>query len=185
MIGSKIRQLRLNKSMTLSELAARTQTTPGYISQLERDIVDPSLSTLRRVAAALDAPIFTFLEDGEKQSAVVHANNRQKMELPDTNVVYEFLTPMGAGPKFALLYYTLAPGSWSGEESVLHNAEECFFALKGGLEVMVGDKTYHIDEGDSIYIPENTPHNIFNPGTKKAIGISAITPADFMSAIRP
>ncbi|MDL2259157.1 XRE family transcriptional regulator, partial [Eubacteriales bacterium OttesenSCG-928-K08] len=151
MIGSKIRQLRLNKSMTLSELAAKTQTTPGYISQLERDMVDPSLSTLRKVALALEAPIFTFLEENDRQSAVVYANNRQKIELPDTNVVYEFLTPMGSGQvassNFLLLYHKLNPGSWSSEESVSHNAEECIYVLKGSLDIMVGGKVYSIDEG--------------------------------------
>lgn len=189
MIGSKIRQIRLNRAMTLSDLAAKTQTTPGYISQLERDIVDPSLSTLRKVAAALGVPIFTFLNDLEKQSVVVHENNRQKMELPDTNVVYEFLTPMGMnqtqGSKFVLLYYKLDPGCWSSEDSVSHNAEECVFALKGSLEVLAGGKVYHINEGDSIFIHENTPHKIYNPGKSKAIGISSIAPAIFTSVVHP
>ena len=55
MNGASIRQLRLAKGMTLQELAAQTRTTAGYLSQLERDLVDPSLSTLRKIAQALDA----------------------------------------------------------------------------------------------------------------------------------
>ena len=54
MIPQKIRTLRQAKGLTLKELADKTQTTAGYISQLERGLVDPSLSTLRKIAAVLD-----------------------------------------------------------------------------------------------------------------------------------
>ncbi len=58
MIPQKIRTLRQAKGLTLKELADKTQTTAGYISQLERGLVDPSLSTLRKIAAVLDTPLF-------------------------------------------------------------------------------------------------------------------------------
>ena len=56
MIHQKIRTLRQAKGLTLKQLADKTQTTAGYISQLERGLVDPSLSTLRKIAAVLDTP---------------------------------------------------------------------------------------------------------------------------------
>lgn len=188
MIGSKIRQIRLSKEMTLNDLAEKTHFTAGYISQLERDIIEPSLSALRKIATCLDVPLFTFLDMPETQTSVIYSSKRQKMELPDSNVVYEFLTPMGSSqessPKMIVIYSQLDPGTWSNDEWLSHSAEECIFALKGSVEVMAGDKKYSLDEGDSLYLPENTPHKIYNPGTKKAICISAMTPAVFISNLR-
>ena len=40
MIGSKIRRYRLKKGLTLQELARKTTTTAGYLSQLERGLTE-------------------------------------------------------------------------------------------------------------------------------------------------
>lgn len=189
MTGHKIRQLRQNKGMTLNELAEKTQTTAGYISQLERDIVDPSLSTLRKIAAVLETPLFALLDSRDTQSAVVYADKRQKMTFPDSSVIHELLTPTAAGNEKApgLLMFTsqLAPGCWSNEERISHNSEEWIFAAKGTLEILAGDKTYVLQEGDCIYLKENIPHNVYNPGPKKAVSISAMTPSVFISTVHP
>lgn len=189
MIGHKIRHLRQSKGMTLQELAEKTQTTAGYISQLERNIVDPSLSTLRKIAAVLNTPLFTLLDNRDTQSTVVYAQKRQKMTFPDSPIIHELLTPTATGteavPDMLMLISQLAPGTWSNEERISHNAEEWIFVTKGTLEVLAGDHTYVLNEGDSIYLKENIPHNIYNPGPKKAIAISAMTPSVFISTIHP
>ena len=181
MLGQRIRQLRQNKGMTLNDVADRTQFTAGYISQIERDLIDPSLSALRKIAKALGVPVYIFLEEPDIKSVMIQANKRQKLELPDTNIVYEFLTPMVSNteldPKMVMIYFQLNPESWSSEESIVHNADECIFALKGSVEVYLGDEKHCLSEGDSIYIKENVPHKLYNPGSEKIIGISTITPA--------
>lgn len=189
MIGQKIRQLRQSKGMTLNELASKTQTTAGYISQLERNLIDPSLSTLRKIAAVLETPLFTLLDNSDSPSTVVYANKRQKMTFPDSPIIHELLTPTSMGtetaPKMLMLVSQIAPGTWSNEERISHNAEEWIFVSKGTLEILAGDKTYILEEGDSIYLKENIPHNIYNPGPKKAVTISAMTPSIFISTVHP
>lgn len=189
MTGQKIRQLRQAKGMTLNELAEKTQTTAGYISQLERNIIDPSLSTLRKIAAVLDTPLFTLLDNRDTHSAVVYADKRQKMTFPDSPVIHELLTPAALGSQNSseLLLFTsqLAPGSWSNEERISHNSEEWIYAIRGNLEILAGDQTHLLQEGDCIYLKENTPHNIYNPGPQKAVCISAMTPSVFISTIHP
>lgn len=189
MIGSKIRMLRQSKGMTLNELAKQTQTTAGYLSQLERDIADPSLSTLRKIASVLDTPLFALLDSQDRQSEIIYANKRQKISFSDSNIIYEVLSPQSSGPEngtdLLVLTYKLAPKSWSSSERISHNAEECIYVQEGTLEVLVGDQTYVLHEGDSIYIMENAPHNIYNPGPRQAVGVSAMCPAVFISTVRP
>ena len=47
MLGEQVRNIRKKRGITLKELAEKTGLSIGYISQIERDLTDPSLSTLR------------------------------------------------------------------------------------------------------------------------------------------
>ena len=50
MVGEKIRKLRKEKKLTLKDIAEATGLSIGYISQLERGAVEPSLASLRKVS---------------------------------------------------------------------------------------------------------------------------------------
>lgn len=167
--------------MTLNELADKTGVTASYLSQLERNIIDPSLSSLRKISSALGAPIYTFLDDEGKQTVVIRADKRLKLELPNSSMIYEFLTPTVSNkmisPKMEIIYFQMDPKSWSSEEPLIHAADECVFVLDGVIEVLLGEEKYVLNKGDSIYINENTPHRFYNPGEQKAFGTSTICPA--------
>ncbi|MGN1344505.1 MAG: helix-turn-helix domain-containing protein [Traorella sp.] len=182
MIGDKIRQLRQSKGLTLKQLSERTQTTAGYISQLERNLVDPSLSTLRKIAAVLEIPMFSLLDDND--SLLVESHKRQKMTFPDSSVIHELLTPAHT-TSFLMLTTRLAPQTWSNEEPISHNCQEWIFVMKGTIEVYTPQNNYILNTGDSIYIKENTPHNIYNPHQNESICISSMTPAVFISSVHP
>lgn len=187
MTGNKIRKLRQSRGLSLAQLAALTQTTAGYLSQLERGLTDPSLSTLRKIAAVLAVPLFSLIDERDPDSCMVRAGKRQKMTFPDSSVIHELLTPASAGQEsgsdLLMLLTRLAPRSFSNDERVAHNAQEWILVLQGSLEVLAGEKTYILREGDSIYLKENIPHNIYNPGSEEACVLSAMTPAVFVSSV--
>ncbi len=51
-LGEKIRGKRIEAGMSLKGLAEKTGVTPGFLSQIERNITDPSITSLRKIAAA-------------------------------------------------------------------------------------------------------------------------------------
>jgi XRE family transcriptional regulator of biofilm formation len=62
MIGKRIQQLRLEKGLSLSELADRAQIAKSYLSSIERDIQkNPSIQFLEKIAAVLDVHVNTLL----------------------------------------------------------------------------------------------------------------------------
>ncbi len=187
MNGAKIRRLRLAKGMTLSQMAAETKTTAGYLSQLERDMVDPSLSTLRKIAQVLGTPLFSLIETADDAAQIVRGDKREKISFADSNVILEVLTPHveETSENVYVMTFTVQPRSWSNQERVAHNVDECFTVREGRLEVLVGAKTYDLAQGDSIYIKANTPHNIYNPDETPAVGISALSSGVFISVVCP
>jgi HTH-type transcriptional regulator, quorum sensing regulator NprR len=65
-LGQKIRELRIRKGLTQSDLSAGL-VTPSMISQIESDKANPSHSLLASIAEKLDTPIEYFLTDTETQ----------------------------------------------------------------------------------------------------------------------
>lgn len=62
-IGSVVKKLRMEKSLTLQQLADLTSLTAAYISKIENEKVSPSIQTLKRLADALEASITEFFEN--------------------------------------------------------------------------------------------------------------------------
>ena len=69
-IGQKIKRLRIQKGLTLEELASRSELTKGFLSQLERDLTSPSIATLNDIVEALGSSLSEFFKD-EKQEQLV------------------------------------------------------------------------------------------------------------------
>lgn len=60
-IGKRIRQQRKSLKWTQEALAERAETTPQYISRIERGKVCPSLEFLYRFAKIFDCPVYALL----------------------------------------------------------------------------------------------------------------------------
>ena len=67
MLGDKIREVRKRADFTLNQLASASGLTASYISQVERNLTEPSISSLRKIAAALQTPLYMFLDDEAPQ----------------------------------------------------------------------------------------------------------------------
>lgn len=69
-IGQKIRQLRTQNDLTLEELASRSELTKGFLSQVERNLTSPSVSTLEDILEALGTDLASFFKDSKENKVV-------------------------------------------------------------------------------------------------------------------
>lgn len=179
-IGSKIRQLRKSKNISIAELAEKTDLSVGLISQTERNIVVPSVVSLWKIAQGLDVSIGYFFDEEERKAKnpIVKKNNRKKIVTTNSNAVYELLSP-DLNRKIEFLYITLEPRDSSTKELISHEGEECGIVIKGRLLVKTETEDYILEEGDSIYFDSNIPHRYVNIGEQQCISIWAMTPPSF------
>ena len=89
MLGERIRAKRKERGKSLSQLSALTGLTASFLSQVERDVTEPSITSLRKIAKALDVPIFYFLLDTEEYSPVVRSENRKVLKFPQSHLTFE------------------------------------------------------------------------------------------------
>jgi XRE family transcriptional regulator, master regulator for biofilm formation len=58
MIGKRIKELRMKKGLSLSELAERADVAKSYLSSIEREIqTNPSIQFLEKLASVLDVSV--------------------------------------------------------------------------------------------------------------------------------
>lgn len=180
MLGKKIRLLRKNQNLKLNDIAEKSGLSVSYISQLERDLVEPSLSSLKKIAVALNTPIYLLIDDTENENIIMRKEERPKMSFENSDTSYEIVSTtvnnINFSPKMMMVEFII-PGN--GEDSgdyISHRAEEIIMLEEGELEVTYGDTIYDLKAGDSIYIQENIPHRIVNKGDQVAKGYYVVSP---------
>lgn len=186
MYGSRIREMRKRRGLTLKEVAEATGYTIGHISQIERDLKSPSLVALRKIAACLNcSEVWLIMDDSElsaksseegkksKESYLMRKENRIPMKIPEIDVSYSIFTPSklpnAQEAQMTGLIVRLKPNTWVTEKMISHgNYDESLLLLKGELELLIDNSTYMIYEGDSFYIPKNCLHNYLNTSDEEA-----------------
>lgn len=178
-LGKKVLEFRTMRGMTLRELANRSGMTASMLSQIERDLVNPSISTLKSIAQALDVPMFKFFKDDIPQvQMIVRKGENRTIGHPDADLAYTLLTPDTRGNiEFCMM--SIPAGMTSGKNPQEHMGEEVAYVIKGPVEIQIAGAAYSLNEGDSIRIPPMTPHQWENTGVASVQVIFAITPPSF------
>jgi transcriptional regulator with XRE-family HTH domain len=187
-VGRKIRARRLEVGLTLQKLANAVGVSQSLISQVERGLASPSITTLRRIAAALDVPIAALFlgdEDGSHDESdglgrrlVVRRSERKRLHVPRSKIGYELLTP-DLSRKIEFLWIEYEPGAVTHPAPMFHAGEENAVCLEGSVVVTIDGQEFVLDEGDSISFDSGRPHQVENRTEKRAVLVSAITPPAF------
>ncbi|RKD31948.1 cupin domain-containing protein [Thermohalobacter berrensis] len=179
-IGSKIRSLRKSMNMSISDLSKKSGISTGLISQIERNMVVPSIESLWKISKGLNVSIGYFFNEKNKVpiNPIVRKDQRKKIITANSNAIYELLVP-DLNRKIEFLYITIEPGDSTTKELIQHEGEECGIVIKGKLLIKTELKDYILEEGDSIYLDSSTPHRYINIGDKPCISIWAMTPPSF------
>lgn len=168
-IGNLIRDLRQSNGIKLKGLAARTGLTPSFISQVEREIVSPSLSSLDKIASALKVPLGYFFKDEMfKDLVIVREKERHKVINDEYNSSCENLIPGLTNTHCTPLLFTLSAGGETGRQLRAHRGDEFGIVLKGKVKVEIDSKEFMLQKGDSIYCRYGHSQRVINAGNDEA-----------------
>jgi transcriptional regulator with XRE-family HTH domain len=175
MIGQRIRDRRNELNMSLRDLGEKTELTASFLSQVENDLTSPSISSLQRIANALHIPMFAFLDSDSQTEQVVRRDARKTLSFPEPHLTYELLTN-DLHRQMAAYMICLKAGERHKPQPLIHPTEEVMYVLQGELTLVVGDRTYSLQPGDSIYY-EGAQLRSFSAGEKEDLRVlCVITP---------
>src|SRR3989338_5375615 len=170
-LGACIRRIRVQRGQTLQAMARQTGLTPSFISQVERDLVSPSVTSLRRMAQALETSVASFFEGeaGEALLQVVRKADRQSWVNQDTHLVVEHLIPESPDGRLQPKHFILRAGGEIKEEHT-RQADEAFgWVLRGQVDVYQGDAApQRLMPGDAIHVRNQKPVRVTKPGPQRA-----------------
>ena len=164
-VGVRLRELREARGASMRALAVKSGLSANALSMIERGNTSPSVSTLYKLADALDIPITEFFAPGAEKQNVLLIKADQRTRVPFANGVWEGL----GGEKFTgrvePFVLTLENGATSGQSSIVHTGHEFVFCLRGQLQYLVEDRMYELQAGDSLLFAAQLKHRWRNPGT--------------------
>lgn len=177
-IGAKIKQLRLLNGLTQQELADRSELSKGYISQLEKNIVTPTIATLQDILTGLGTNLAEFFS-GTYASQIVF-KKKDMFTKNDENEGRQIVWVVPDCQKNAMepIIMTLQPGGVSYEDDP-HEGEEFGYVLEGSVKLEINEKKHTVTKGQSFYFKSDAKHVIRNTTSKKAVVLWVSTPPSF------
>ena len=175
-IGQKIRELRSLRGLTQEELANRCELTKGYISQLENDLTEPSISTLEDILLSLGSSFSEFFSE-EKDEKIIFTKDDYFEKIEDDQKT-KWLVVNSQKNEMEPILVELSKGAET-EKDLPHEGEEFGYVLSGGIFLHLGDKKSKVRKGESFYFKPRANHYISNPGKKEARVVWVSTPPSF------
>ncbi|MEE8455295.1 MAG: XRE family transcriptional regulator [Limibaculum sp.] len=176
-VGADLRALRKARGLTLAGLALKVGRSVGWLSQVERDLTEPTISDLRCLADALDQPLSLFFGASDapedERGYVVRWNSRRALGSAAEGLVEQLLSPDLSG-SFEIVRSVFDPGAERTEYQV-RPTEEAGYLIAGELEMWIGERHFHLHPGDSFRF-KGERHRWRNPGAEPAIAIWVIAP---------
>ncbi|MCD6401279.1 MAG: cupin domain-containing protein [Anaerolineales bacterium] len=158
MVGERLRALRNNRGFSLRSLAEISGLNFNTLSLIENGKSSPSVSTLQRLALALNVPITAFFESEGETIGVVYQKEGQRTK---ASFLHGSLANLGAGLNYQwgqVLLVSLNPGTNSGSTPIVHTGYEMVYCIEGHIDYNIDGEDYTLEPGDSLFFEAHLPH---------------------------
>jgi transcriptional regulator with XRE-family HTH domain/KaiC/GvpD/RAD55 family RecA-like ATPase len=172
-LGLRLKELRTKRGLSQTELSKLVGVTPSTISQVESNLIYPSLPALLKMAEVLSVDVSSFFQEkAEVRKRLIfpasEALEVKMAELPEGSIYAKLLTPVDFDSKAEPFLIEIPPNNSIPSHFFVHKGEELGYLLSGKLQLEVEKTTYSLRSGDVIYLASEVPSRWKNPGPNAA-----------------
>jgi transcriptional regulator with XRE-family HTH domain len=172
-VGKRIKELRLNKDLKLVEVAIKSSVSKGLLSRIENGRTIPSLPVLFSIINALSENPTTFFEHLNCTASspfymLIKSTDYQPIEKEDS-IGFNYYSIMSHSFKditFNVVFLELEPQA--RREMVTTDGMEFIYLVEGDIDYKLGEATFTMNQGDSLFFDGRVPHLKINKTTKTA-----------------
>jgi transcriptional regulator with XRE-family HTH domain/KaiC/GvpD/RAD55 family RecA-like ATPase len=172
-LGMRLRDLRIKRGLSQKDLADLVGVTSSTISQVESNLIYPSLPALVKIAEILSVEVGSFFQkrtDGLDR-LVFSSADAKDVRLPALSnglVAAKRLTPLDLDTKAEPYLIEIPPGETIPAHFFIHKGEELGYVISGKLEFRMKKAVHTAESGDIISLSREAPSLWRNPGTGEA-----------------
>jgi len=173
-IGQRVKILREEKGLSLDELSKMTGFEVEFLSDIEKDEVQPQLGTVIKLSKALDSAFGRLVSGvGDKLFSVTRKNEQKVISRSTSRkgkkqiYTYKSLAPEVKGRHMETLIVQLEENP--DQETSVHEGEEFIYILDGVVVLKIGEEMFDLEPGDSVYYLSTTPHLVAAKSGKATI----------------
>ncbi len=166
-LSARLKSLRQDRGLSQKALARSIGVTPSTISQIEGNLIYPSLPALVKMAEILAVDVSAFFQEqtGALRPAVFKGPQDTPAMHDDSHpgVTVQPLLPRGFDTGAEVNWITIQAKAVIDRHFMTHKGEEFGYLLSGRLEVIIQNRTHALDGGDLVYLTVDTPTRWENP----------------------
>ena len=163
-VARQIRILRKRRNLSQQALAEASGLSRNTLSLLERGQTSPTVSTLKRIASALDVGINAFFSPSDDEK-IIYTKSEQRLNL---QLAQGLMADLGVGMHDQLvtpLILQLSPGARSGP-ALYHDGQDFVYCIRGEILYTVNGKAFMLESGDSLFFDAHLDHRFQNTSTE-------------------
>ena len=178
-IGDMIKNLRKEKGLTLLELSQESGVALATLSRIENNKMTGTLESHMAICGALDLALpelYKHLTPEKYTPEVQTTEERTEVFVHDKRSISEMLVPKVLDKKMMPVMIRLEPRGSTHKEETKRGAEKFIYVLDGKIEAVVGEKTFSLKKGDTLYFESSASHYFKNIGAQEARMICVSSP---------
>lgn len=161
-LGTRLKTFRSKRGVNQKELAELVGVTPSTISQIESNLIYPSLPALLKMSEVLDVDVSSFFQDrrGTQDRVVFPGAEAEETDLAggaEGRVHVKLLTPLDVAIGAELYLIEIPPKQAIPSHFFVHKGEELGYVLQGKLRIKMSHGVFAASTGDVIHLAAETP----------------------------
>ena len=169
-IAGNIRNFRLRQGLSLDALAKLSGNSRAELAAIEAGHGQSSIDILWTIARALDVPFSSLLSRGSSGgTAVIRRREAKPLASRDGRFTSRALFPLEGERQTEFYELRLAPGTDEAAGAHAIGTTENILVGRGTVEIVTGDGTHRLEEGDAIQFDADVPHAYRNAGADEAV----------------
>ncbi|WP_283703883.1 helix-turn-helix domain-containing protein [Clostridium perfringens] len=168
-IGNRLKTIRNNRNLSLSEVSEITGVSKAMLGQIERGQSNPTVSTLWKIANGLKVSFSMFIDENKEDLKVIYQRDITPIIEDDNKMKLYPIFPFNPKEGFEVFTIELEPGC--NHISKPHNdgVEEYIIVTEGEIEIEIDTETFVLKNEHSIRFMANKNHVYKNTSKNKAV----------------
>lgn len=160
-LGENLKRIRKSRNLTMDVLSNESGVSKSMISEIERGIRNPSVTTLWNIANVLKTPLNYFLKDDADSSPSIYRMGDHS-SIDGKGYSFHPLMNFDENKRFEIYFNEYKPGCITETSSHYEGVEEFVLVSSGNLDVFLGEEKFNVVEGQVIHFLAEKPHHYEN-----------------------